>query len=266
MAGSVWVEMDDEIQRQLALQVELSLDRHEGFLVQHGLAQCDRVVDVGTGSGRFLRGIAVRHQQIHFTGIDNKANMIEIAGAEDAPNVDWLLADALESATVKAVGQADGILMRYFVLHLPETRSSLVRILADARPGTRLWILDLDIDNNMCVPPDGAFSDFVDLVRRFCDLNGVEIRTGALLPDILTACRFDTVDIVAEPFNNREIDPARLSEYLMREASLYHYHLYGSRGERELSPLREFLEKRASDPNSLVQYGMVMIAAVKRSL
>jgi hypothetical protein len=30
-------------------------------------------------------------------------------------------------------------------------------------------------------------------------------------------------------------------QYVMREASLYHYHLFGSLGEKELQPLREFL-------------------------
>lgn len=266
MNDSVWIDMDDEIQRQLALQVELSLDRHEAFLVAHGLGDCRRVADVGTGNGRFLREFAIRHPGVNFTGIDNKEHMIEAASGDELPNIKWVLTNALSDVTMEVVRQSDGILMRYFVLHLPETADSLRRILKDSAEGTRLWVLDLDIDNNRCTPKDEAFTDFVELVQQFCDTNGVEIRTGVRLPGILASCGFDVTDVVAEPFNNKHIAPACFTDYLMREASLYHYHLHGSPGKEELAALRNFLARRAADPAYLIQYGMVMMAAVKRSL
>jgi SAM-dependent methyltransferase len=266
MIDSLWVDMDDEIQRQLALQVELSLDRHEAFLVGHGLRDCRRVADVGTGSGQFLRAVAVRHPEVNFTGIDNKEHMIEAARGDELPNLEWVLADALSDVTMEVIRQSDGILMRYFVLHLPETTDSLRRILNECAPGTRLWVLDLDIDNNLCEPKDEAFTNFVELVQQFCDTIGVEIRTGERLPGILASCGFDVTEVAVEPFNNKHIAPASFSDYLMREASLYHYHLYGSRGKEELSALRNFLARRAADPAYLIQYGMVMMAAVKQHL
>ena len=238
--------MNTEIQRQLALQVSLSLDRHDTFLHQHGLETCGIVIDVGTGSGQFLKEVATRYPGIRFVGIGNKSHMVEAASNHAVSNVDWVLADALDDATAQAVERADGILMRYFLLHLQDTCSSLKRLLDSARPGTRLWIMDLDLDNNIC-----------DDIK-------VDIRTGSHLPAFLDACGFDVDEVAPEPFNSKEVERVVFIEYVMREALLYHYHLYGSPGEKQLQPLREFLEGLVSDQDQFVQYGMVMISATRR--
>lgn len=264
MSGSVWLDMNTKIQRQLALQVSLSLDRHDTFLDQHGLETCGIVIDVGTGSGQFLKEVATRYPGIRFVGIVNKPHMVEAASNHAVSNVDWVLADALDDATAQAVERADGILMRYFLLHLQDTCSSLKRLLDSARPGTRLWIMDLDLDNNICDPPSQVFADFVGLVQRFCDDIKVDIRTGSHLPAFLDACGFDVDEVAPEPFNSKEVERVVFIEYVMREALLYHYHLYGSPGEKQLQPLREFLEGLVSDQDQFVQYGMVMISATRR--
>lgn len=266
MTGSLWRDMDAEIQRQLSLQVELSLDRHDAFLGEHGIDDCRSVVDIGTGSGQFLNEIAVRHPAVHFVGIDNKAHMLDAARKHPATTIDWVLADALDGTTARAVASADGILMRYCILHLHDTHSALKKLLHSARPGTRLWVIDLDIDNNICVPSDQAYSDFVDLVRCFCDENQVEIHTGARLPGLLEASGFHTDAVCTEPFNSKQIEPATLVSYLMREACLYHYHLKGTTGTAELAPLRDALESRARDPDGFVQYGMTMLSARRRPI
>ena len=200
MGENAWIDMDSAIQDQLDLQVELSLDRHHAFMAERGLGQCRDVVDVGTGNGRFLSEVALLHPTTRFHGIDNKPHMMDAAEAHACKNVEWVLADALDSETSRLLGETDGVIMRYFVLHLPDTRVSFQKILADLRPGARLWVLDLDIDHCRCEPPNSAFTGFVDLVRAFCDHNAVEIRTGALLPPILEACGFEVAPIVVEPF------------------------------------------------------------------
>jgi hypothetical protein len=136
-------------------------------------------------------------------------------------------------------------------------------MLSGVQPGTRLWVLDLDTDYCVCEPADAAFEKFVDLVQKFCDTNGVEIRTGALLPPILEACGFKVDEVAVEPFNNQEIEPEIFTEYLLREALLYHYNLYGTPGTEELQPLRDFLGQNATSNLHFVQYGMVMVSAVK---
>jgi SAM-dependent methyltransferase len=262
---SLWANLDDAIQKQLSLQVDLSLQRHHDFMVRHGLDLCRDVVDLGTGSGKFLGEIAKRHPATRFHGVDNKRYMVQDAEAIRLSNVEWVCADALDGQTAGLLSRTDGVLMRYFVLHLPDTASSLRKILSATRPATRLWVFDLDIAHCECVPAARAFSGFVGLVKRFCDRNGVEIRTGAFLPPILDACGFEVAEVAIEPFNNREVDSARFTEYILREAFLYHSLLQGTSDTKELAPLREFLNKKVKDASQFIQYGMVMVAAVKRS-
>jgi len=85
-----------------------------------------------------------------------------------------------------------------------------------------------------------------------------------MLPPILDECGFDVEDVMVEPSNNCGIHKKRFGEYLMREASLYHYILHGSPGIEDLETLRELLERQATDDSQLLQYGMVMVSAVKR--
>jgi SAM-dependent methyltransferase len=264
MTHSVWMGMDQEIQKQLALQVDLSFRRHHAFMVEHGLERCGSLVDIGTGSGRFLAGIASEHPAIEFHGIDDKAHMLQAATGFDLPNIGWSHADALDRQTAELVQGADGVLLRNIVLHLPNTSASLHEILGATRPGTRLWVFDVDLDHCRCIPESAAFRGFLSLVQTFCERSGVEIRTAARLPRILAANGFEVTGAVVEPFNNQAIEGPRFAEYLMREASLYHFAVHGTPGIAELRPLRELLRGNAGGPSPFVQYGMVMLAAEKR--
>jgi len=265
MTYSVWVGMDQEVQQQLALQVELSFQRHHDFMIAHGLELCRDVVDIGTGNGRFLAGVASRHPTIRFHGVDGQSHMFRAAVNFDLPNIDWSLANAFDSQAATLLSAADGVIMRNFILHSPNTARSLHELLQATRPGTRVWIFDVDLDHCRCVPDSAAFQHFLAMVQAFCERSGVAIRTGALLPPILDTNRYDVAAVAIEPFNNREIAGARFAEHLVREASLYHYALYGTPGTTELLPLRELLVGKARDGSQFVQYGMVMIAAQKRS-
>jgi hypothetical protein len=122
----------------------------------------------------------------------------------------------------------------------------------------------VDVDHCRCIPESAAFRGFLSLVQTFCERSGVEIRTAARLPRILAANGFDVTGAVVEPFNNQAIEGPRFAEYLMREASLYHFAVHGTPGIAELRPLRELLRGNAGGPSQFVQYGMVMLAAEKR--
>jgi len=255
--------LESVIRAQLELQVELSLDRHQQFMLKYGLAQCQNVVDIGTGNGLFLRKLAQRHPMIKFHGIDDKAHMIEEAKSRSETNVDWTQADALDESVQTMLGTTDGILMRYFVLHMPNTSISLPQILSRVRPGTYVWIFDLDTDYCVCEPEQDAYNSFVDLVRSFCDKNSVQIRTGSMLPPILEATGFEIQEVCAEPFNNQEIDPKLFAEYLFREATLYHHFLEGTHSSEKLREIEHFFFEVMDRDMHFVQYGMAMIGAVK---
>jgi hypothetical protein len=54
MSCDLWIKWADVIRAQHELQVKLSLERHHAFMLQHGLASCENVMDIGTGDGLFL--------------------------------------------------------------------------------------------------------------------------------------------------------------------------------------------------------------------
>ncbi|MBW2596833.1 MAG: methyltransferase domain-containing protein [Deltaproteobacteria bacterium] len=86
MNQNIWIELEKTIEDQLKLQVDLSLIRHHNFMIEHGLSDRKKVVDIGTGNGLFLEKIAEKHPQILFNGIDNKSHMIKRAETRDLPN------------------------------------------------------------------------------------------------------------------------------------------------------------------------------------
>jgi SAM-dependent methyltransferase len=258
-----WIEFGDLIRAQLKLQVELSQDRHHRFMVQHGLNDCRHVVDLGTGNGLFLGKIAQLHPEIRFTGIDEKADMISEAGSRNEANIRWIRADVMSDSVMNLLQTADGILMRYFVLHLPNTAGSLRHILNSSRPGVQLWIFDLDTEYSVCRPEHPAFTRFQRLVTEFCRKHSVDIRLTAKVPPILKTVGVQTSEVLPEPFNNQVIDPARFAEYLYREAVLYHHFLHGTHHSAVLQQIRKFLFQELDPQTRFVQYGMVMIAAGK---
>lgn len=265
MSGNVWIEMESAIRDQLALQVELAFNRHHGFMLDCGLARCRDVVDIGTGNGLFLGKVAEAHPEIRFHGIDSKPQMVQESESRGLSNVEWMQADALDPRVQVTLGGTDGILMRYFLLHMPSTSAALGVMLSRVRPGTRLWVFDLDTDYCRCEPPHAAHDWLRNLVQEFCDRNSVEIRTGRMLPPILDALGFEVDEVAVEPFNNKEINPTSFAEYMLREATLYHHSLFNNHDSDELRALKQFLYEVMEPKGHFVQYGMVMISAVKRS-
>lgn len=264
MTQNPWLEFEGIIRKQLEMQVALSFDRHHWFMLNHGLDRCRKVVDVGTGNGLFLGKVAHFHPDIKFQGIDNQSCMIEEAKSRHLDNVSWVHAEALDEQTQVLLGKADGILMRYVVLHIPNTRISLQRILSKVRPGTSLWIFDIDPDLSLCAPEETAFRAFMDLVRTFCNTHFTEIRTASMLPPILESVGFTIREISTEPFNNRAIGHALLVEYLYREAILYHHFVERTHASEMLQRLEHFFFKEIQPDTHFVQYGMAMIGAVKK--
>ncbi|MGA7878321.1 MAG: hypothetical protein WCA08_21865 [Desulfoferrobacter sp.] len=202
-------------------------------------------------------------QRSIFCGIDDKAHMVAEAESRNETNVSWIQADALGKSVQALLSTSDGILMRYFVLHMPDTSATIPRILSSASPGTHLWVFDLDTDYSACEPDHDAYKSFQDLVHSFCDKNSVEIRTGSMLPPILKAAGFQVTETAVEPFTNQEIDPELFANYLYREATLYHHFLEGAHRSERLRQIQYFLFNVMNQEACFVRYGMVMIRAMK---
>lgn len=263
MNQNIWIELEQTIEDQLKLQVDLSLERHHNFMLKHGLSDCQKVMDIGTGNGLFISKVAEEHPQIQFHGIDNKPHMVEKAKSRNLPNCSWSLGDALDQNTRIALSTINGILMRYFVLHMPNTREAFLQICKTVQNGTKLWIFDLDLDHYICKPDQPEFILIRDIVETFCDQHSVEIRVGTKLPPILEEVGFKVTDIEFEPFNNQEIDHQRFAEYVFREASLYNHFLGNDPDSEEMERIENFLFNVMDQNKHFVQYGMVMISAEK---
>ena len=259
--GKPWLSDAEVINDQLNLQVNISYSRHHAFMLKHGLAACRRVLDLGTGNGHFLSKVAGSHSSIRFYGIDDKPHMIEAAKERDAKNVEWRIADVNDFGKLPDLRGIDGILMRYFILHLPNIREVLARIAGSVRKGTVLWIFDVDLNEFVCDPPHRAFDLIKDLARRFCDRFSNESEAASQLPDILAGAGFAFVEKEIEPFSNKEMESRLFEKFLSQEVYLYSRFLRQRQNSRDMTAIRHFIRHEVASGDHEVRYGMVMVAA-----
>lgn len=232
-------------------------------MVKHGLPDCKNVLDIGTGNGYFLSRVADNNRGIKFYGIDNKPHMISAAMKSDACNIEWKTGDIHDFTTLPSLSIMDGILMRYFVLHLPDVKASLAKIGEHVKAGTVLWIFDLDLNQFLCDPPQKAFDSIRDLVRRFCDHYSIDSKAASLLPDLLKSAGFQLLEKEVEPFSNRKVKKELFQKFLSQEVYLYSNFLEESQDSSEMKTIRNFIQHQAISDDYMVRYGMVMIAAKK---
>jgi len=258
-----WIDLENTVRAQHEMQVDLFFPRHHQFMLDNGIDKRQKIVDLGTGDGAFLKKLAGFHPKIQFTGVECRSNLIDKARLDPAPNIQWVHADAFHETTQSLLRGADAAIMRYFILHLPNTKAALPVLLGGVRLGTRLWIFDIDIDKMRCKPSAPAFKDIKKLVQTFCNKNAVRIRTERELPAILEAAGFKIDDVSTMPFNNRTIDPKLFARYVLWEAILYQYHITGEVFSPMLREAGNFLNNVMTREKYFAQYDVTMISATK---
>jgi len=263
MNSEPWLSLEEVINDQLKLQVDISYSRHYSFMLKHGLSVCRNVLDMGTGNGSFLSRVPSQNRDIKFYGIDNQAHMISAAMKWDAANIEWHTGDIHDFATIPSLSSMDGILMRYFVLHLPDVRKILTKIGEHVRKGTFLWIFDLDLNQFICEPRQKAFDLIKNLVQRFCDHYSIDSNAASLLPDMLNSAGFDLLEEEVEPFTNRNVEKNLFQKFLSQEVYLYSNFLGERQDTDEMETIRHFIREQAVSDDYMVRYGMVMIGARK---
>jgi len=263
MNSEPWLSLEDIINNQLELQVNISFSRHYNFMVKHGLSGCKNIMDMGTGNGYFLSRVANNHPEIKFYGIDNKPHMISTAVKSVAKNVEWQTGDIHDFYTLPHLNDMDGILMRYFVLHLPDVSEIIERMGKHVKKGTILWIIDLDLNEFFCDPPKKEFVSIKNLVQRFFDHYSIDSQAAGLLPEILRKGGFDLLGKEVEPFSNKEVEKKLFQKFLLQEVYLYSNFLSESQDSIEMEGIRNFIKHEAISDDYMVRYGMVMIGARK---
>jgi ubiquinone/menaquinone biosynthesis C-methylase UbiE len=259
----LWRKDQQLIDEQFDLQVRISYALHHAFMQKHGLAECHEVLDLGTGNGCFLSKIANDHPKIHFYGVDNKPIYIDEAMKSVANNVDWIVGDVNELEQLPISTSIDGILMRYFILHLPNIKEVLSQVSRIIRSGTALWIFDLDLDRFYCSPQHRGFDLIKDLVKRYCAMNSIDTDAATRMPDLLTETGFDLMEEETEPFSNKDIETELFIQFLSREVYLYNELLVDRLNSQDAEVIRDFIQNEVSNEECTVRYGMVMMAARK---
>ena len=128
---------------------------YDQFILRCLPDHCDRVLEVGCGTGAFTRLLAGRAS--HVTAIDLSGEMIRIARQRSTAyqNIDYSVRDVLEVSL--PAGRFDCIVMIATLHHMP-TGPALVKMKQALRPGGVLIIHDL-------LTPEGALDRAADFLR-----------------------------------------------------------------------------------------------------
>lgn len=115
-------------------------NHYHSFLLKQLPAQRQEALDIGCGTGEFLRLLSKRFEKV--TAIDLSPNMIQVAKqrSQQFPNIDFQVADVMQWEPTAE--QFDVIVSIATLHHLP-VESLLPDLKAALKPGGKLIILDL---------------------------------------------------------------------------------------------------------------------------
>lgn len=258
----IWIDLEELVEEQLNLQVKIQFDHHHGFMLKNGLDSCQNVIDLGTGNGAFLSALARKHPHTSFTGIDAHENMLDRARRKKLDNVRWCLGDVNDFETVPDIKNADGVLMRYLLLHLKDTSTVIANLYNALSDGTRLWIIDLDIEHFHCDPPHEAFELIKRLVKQYFDKHGKDSNVGSKLRSMLEGVGFHTINLETEELNTESVGIDVLQRFLMHEVIAYRHVLPNALSDEEFAMIQKFIED-LSLQDVFINYGVTMVSAIK---
>lgn len=261
-APNPWREHESLVDDQLSLQVEMQWDQHRAFLDRHGLPSCRRVVDMGTGNGVFLDRLAQAYPALSFIGVDNRENMLSLAQRRSRANITWARNDVLTCERIAPLRHADGVLLRYLLLHLQSVPAFLARLARTLREGTRLWIIDLDLEQFLADPPHRAFEMIHALVRTYCDRHGGKGNTGSGLEALLTEAGFRHIERETEALDTDHVSLPLLQKFLLQEVVAYRDFLPDSLPPGQFDVIRAFIEDLPRG-GTFVRYGVGLTAAIR---
>jgi ubiquinone/menaquinone biosynthesis C-methylase UbiE len=162
------------------------------------------VLDVGCGTGDFLRLLAPIVSPGKAVGVDLSETMIAEARQRSAENVDNLsfrVGSVLELPF--PVASFDRVLAAQLLLHVPDPRKALVEIKRVLAPSGVISITEIDWGTLVVQSSDN------ELGRRFSDLACRELRNGLIireLPGQLRALGFNNVIILPEVEVAQDLD------------------------------------------------------------
>lgn len=259
---NIWTDLAELIEDQLNLQVKMQFKHHHQFMMNNGLGECHSVMDIGTGNGAFLAALAKKHPDISFIGVDDKEYMIDEASKAGIRNVKCHIGDLSQPKTIPEIDNADGILMRYVLLHLQDASSAIHKLYSALNDNARLWIIDLDLEHYQCKPENEAFELIKDLVRKFCDAHGKDCNIGSKLVGLLRKAGFTSIEQETEPLNTETVDIAILQKFIRQEVIGYNAALQNILTNAEQDKIMSFIDNLPSS-GTFLNYGVTLVSAAK---
>jgi len=158
-------------------------NHYHKFLLQHIPRASHQVLEIGCGTGAFLRRLAGHSQ--HVTAVDLSSEMIRVARARcvEYRNVDFQVADAIEYLERLSEHQPgfDCIVTIATLHHLPLSRAIPI-IKERLKPGGLLFILDLFEPQRNLLKPAGMLDAVLNLAAIAVSGSLRLIHNGRLKP------------------------------------------------------------------------------------
>jgi len=198
------------------------------------------VLDVGCGTGDFLRLLAPIVSPGKAVGLDLSETMIAEAGrrsVENLENLSFRVGSALELPF--QAGSFDRVLATQVLLHVPDPWKALSEMKRVLAPSGMMCIAEIDWGTLVVQSSD------IELGRRFSDLACQELRNGLIvreLPGQLRELGFNPVVILPEVEVAQDLD-AFYTWFV--EPSLKHFTRIGAFSEAEADAFLTDLKERA---------------------
>lgn len=254
-------ELNFLIENHLNLQAEISYQDHHQFLVRYGLNQCENVLDIGTGSGYFLKKLAHDHPNLHFVGIDKRIHLFESTNREKFKNIQTFQVDMFSKNTTFDFSKYDGILMRYFLLHVDHSQKILDLFINKAKRPSKFWIIDLDWSKIECIPKHPSFEYFLNPIKNFCQTISKDSQGGRNIHSMLLNSGFQDVRIESVPFHSKNTSLLDFSLYLKQEIICYSMLMGKSLKDSEVINALSFINNYVETNEVEVFYGMNLVFA-----
>jgi SAM-dependent methyltransferase len=254
-------ELDSFVEGHLNLQVKISYSEHHDFLIRHGLNQCSQILDVGCGNGTFVARLAQDHPSIHFVGIDKRKQCVESCSKLIGENLDVIQVDMFSRQSTFDFSRFDGILMRYFLLHVDNSQKILELFKAKSKRPSRFWIIDLDWSQFTCEPQSDVFDKLTKLVKDFCSKVSVDSLGGQNVLPMLEKLEFQNIKVENVPFSTQTIPMEELALYLKQEVQCYSRMSGRAVNDPDTAEIVRFIDEDVKAGKFQISYGMILLSA-----
>ena len=254
-------ELEAFMDSHLDLQVRISFSDHQAFLIRHGFNDCKQILDVGCGNGTFVARLALDHPHIHFTGIDKRKQSIESSQKRGRDNLEFSLVDMFTREPIFDFSRFDGILMRYFLLHVDNAQKIFELFKLKSKRPSRFWIIDLDWSQFSCNPRNENFDKLTSLVKDFCSKISVQSRGGQNVVPLLQKLEYQNIVVEHLPFSTQTLDINDFALYLKQEVQCYSRMSGRPSHDAETAEIQQFIDKEVTSGKYQVFYSMILISA-----